>query len=81
MATSSDRGGSFSPGTVVDDRIVPAERVMLVFTMPPPALAAGGKRLCAAWTDGRHGDADALARCSGDGGEHWGAVRRLNDDP
>lgn len=79
-ATSPDGGRHFGRGVVVDDAVVPVERVMLVFTMPPPAIAARGKLACAAWTDGRHGDADALARCSHDGGRHWDAVRRLNDD-
>lgn len=78
--SSSDGGARFSQGAVVDDSIVPHERVMLIFTMPPPALAADGERLCAAWTDASLGDPDALLRCSSDGGRTWGERRRLNDD-
>lgn len=82
VATSVDGGRAFGPGVVVDDKVQPHERVLLVFTMPPPALSAGRDgRLCASWTDARHGDADALLRCSADVGETWGAPVRLNDDP
>ncbi len=81
LATSTDGGQSFSPGTLVDGDIVPFERVMLIFTMPPPALVSDGERLCAAWADARNGDPDAVARCSQDGGASWAGVRRLNDDP
>jgi hypothetical protein len=81
LASSVDGAGRFRKGRVVDDAILATERVMLVFTMPPPALVAGPSGLlCAAWPDARHGDADALARCSHDRGASWGPVRRLNDD-
>ncbi|MDQ3897584.1 MAG: glycoside hydrolase, partial [Actinomycetota bacterium] len=80
LATSTDGGGHFGPGVVVDDRVVPFERVMLVLTMPPPALASEGRRVCLAWADGRAGDADVLARCSRDGGRRWAPARRVNDD-
>lgn len=81
VSSSFDGGATFGPGGVVDDRILAAERVMLIFTMPPPALVAGGKGLlCAAWTDARHGDADALSRCSRNRGRTWQPARRINDD-
>lgn len=81
LSSSFDGGRRFGAGRVVDESIVPHERVMLVFTMPPPALAAGHDgRLCLAWTDARHGDADALARCSPNQGRAWEPPRRLNDD-
>lgn len=79
-ARSSNGGGSFAPGVVVDDAIVAPFRVPSIFTMPPPALVAGAKRSCLAWTDARHGDADVLLRCSSAGGR-WSPVRRVNDDP
>lgn len=78
--TSVDGGRHFGRGVVVDDAIAPVERVMLIFTMPPPSLVAGHRLVCAAWTDARYGDADALGRCSHDGGRTWEGVRRLNDD-
>lgn len=82
LNSSFDRGGMFADDRVVDDGIMPPERVMLIFTMPPPTLAAGADGLvCAGWTDARHGDADALARCSRDRGRIWDSAQRLNDDP
>ncbi|MDP8932252.1 MAG: hypothetical protein M3O70_27760 [Actinomycetota bacterium] len=80
LASSVDRGVHFGQGVVVDDKVTPSERVMLIFTMPPPALVADGDQLCMGWTDGRHGDADAFASCSTDGGRRWGEDVRLNDD-
>lgn len=82
VASSYDGGRDFGHGTVVDDAIEPHERVLLIFTMPPPALATDAEgRVCTAWTDARFGDADALARCSPDGGVTWQEPIRLNDDP
>lgn len=80
VASSFDGGRTFGRGRVAEAKVVPTGRVMLIFTMPPPALVAGGKRLCVAWTDGRHADADAFARCSGDEGRTWRPARRMNDD-
>ncbi|MGH9282240.1 MAG: sialidase family protein [Acidimicrobiales bacterium] len=55
---------------------------MLIFTMPPPSLAAGTDgRLYAAWHDARNGDWDAFLRRSADGGRTWAPAQRLNDDP
>jgi hypothetical protein len=80
VSGSSDGGERFGRGVVVDDRIRPSRRVMLIFTMPPASLVAGPERTCAAWTDARNGDDDAFARCSGDRGRSWSGLRRLNDD-
>lgn len=82
VASSTDAGSTFSHHTVVDDEVVPPERVMLIFTMSPPALAAGPEgALYAAWHDARNGDWDAWLRPSTDGGRIWQERRRLNDDP
>ncbi|MGH9151573.1 MAG: sialidase family protein [Acidimicrobiales bacterium] len=82
LATSPDRGRRFGRGTVVDDGVVPPERVMLIFTMPPPALAIDGQgRLFAAWHDARNGDWDVFMRRSSEGGWRWSEPLRLNDDP
>ncbi|HVE47467.1 MAG TPA: sialidase family protein [Acidimicrobiales bacterium] len=81
VANSRDGGRRFSRGTVVDDGVVPPERVMLIFTMPPPALVADQSgRLFAAWHDARNGDWDVFMRSSGDVGRSWSRPRRLNDD-
>jgi hypothetical protein len=80
LASSTDGGSRFIEPVTVDDGIVPDERVILIFTMPPPALVAGDGRMCTAWTDARNGDPDAVVRCSTDGGRTWGPLRRLNDD-
>lgn len=82
VSTSTDGGKRFSSGGVVDDQLAPPERVLLIFTMPPPAVAVDGHgRLFVAWYDARNGDADVFLRRSTDGGRRWGPVRRLNDDP
>lgn len=81
VATSTDRGRRFAAGSVVEEAVGPPERVMLIFTMPPPAIVARDDRVCVAWTDGRHGDPDVLLRCSTDAGRSWQRLRRLNDDP
>ena len=80
VRSSADSGESFGPEVVVDSAIAAPERVMLIFTMAPAAMAATGTgRLCLAWTDARSGDADALLRCA-DRGRPFEAARRLNDD-
>lgn len=81
VSTSADGGARFSRPVVVDGAIVPASRVMLIFTMPAPALAADGDgRVYVAWSDAREGDADVFLRRSSDGGSSWAAARRVNDD-
>lgn len=81
-ATSADGGARFGHGVPVDDDLVPPERVMLVYTMPPPAVAADAHgRVFAAWYDARNGDWDVFVRRSLDGGRTWAAPVRLNDDP
>lgn len=80
MASSAD-GGRFSPGVVVEEAVVPPERAMLIFTMPPPSVAAGADaRVFAAWHDARNGDWDVFLRRSLDGGATWEDAVRLNDD-
>lgn len=82
VVSSSDDGGlAFSRHREVDDGVVYGERVMLIFTTPPPALAADrAGRLVAAWPDARYGDRDVLVRRSLDSGESWQPPVRVNDD-
>lgn len=81
VATSLDNGKSFQTSVPVDDAVKPHERVMLIFTLPPPSLVVGpGERLCSSWTDARYGDADVVLKCSDDGGATWGDLFRVNGD-
>lgn len=81
-ATSHDGGASFEEGVVVDDALKPAERVMLIFTMPPPALTADqAGRVAVGWDDARYGDRDVFVARSADGGASWNGPVRANDDP
>lgn len=80
-ASSTDGGRGFAPSVVVDDAVAPPGRVMLIYTMPPPSLAADGSGgLYVTWGDARLGDPDAFFARSTDGGSTWGPPRRLNDD-
>lgn len=82
LASSRDGGRRFRHRGVVDDSIVPPERVMLIFTMAPASLAVDDdRRLLVAWHDARNGDWDVFASRSLDGGRTWSRPRRLNDDP
>ena len=80
VTTSTDGGASFGPGVVADDGVVPPGRVLLIFTMTPPALAAGPSGLYLGWHDERQGDWDVWVRRSTDGGRSWAEPVRVNDD-
>lgn len=80
VATSHDGGRQFGRGVVAEDGVVPPGRVMLIFTMPPPALASHGRHVYLAWPDARHGDPDIFLRRSTDGARSWERPLRLNDD-
>lgn len=82
VTSSRDGGRHFSIGTMAEPSVTPPDRVLLIFTMEPPSLVTyGRRRMCLAWTDGRHGDPDVFVRCSSNGGQRWAGPRRLNDDP
>lgn len=81
LTTSTDGGVHFARGTVVDAGVVPPDRVLLIYTMPPPALAIEGSgAVDVAWDDARNGDSDVFFRRSVDGGQTFSALLRLNDD-
>lgn len=81
VASSDDGGERFSRRAVIAEELVPPERVMLIFTMPPPSLAVSpSNTVHAAWWDARNGDWDVYLARSGDGGRHWTGPQRLNDD-
>lgn len=80
LATSLDGGQSFAHEQVVDDGLRVAERVMLIFTIPPPSMATRGNTLCIAWADARNVDRDVFSRCSATAGGRWGPLVRVNDD-
>jgi hypothetical protein len=78
--TSSDGGERFDHPVVVDDAIVPFERVMVIFTMAAPSVATNESgTVFAAWSDARGGSPDVFLSASEDG-QQWSRPRRLNDD-
>jgi hypothetical protein len=82
LASSFDAGARFDTTTVVEPRVVPTGRVLLVLTMPPAALAAGpGGRLYVAWHEGRDGGWEVFLRRSADQGRSWGPATRVDNDP
>lgn len=81
LVRSTDGGTTFSSLVTVDEDLVPPERVMLIYTMPPPALAVDvSGAIYAAWHDARNGDWDVFLRRSTDGGRSWAPPLRMNDD-
>ena len=81
LARSSDGGATWSD-TVVDDGLVPTQRIV-VFLPPSPSLVVDdeARRVHLAFTDGRQGDADVWVWTSTDGGRSFGPPRRVNDTP
>ncbi len=82
LASSFDAGAHYNSTTVVEPRVVPPGRVLLVLTMPPAVLASGpGGQLYVAWYDNRDGDWDVFLRRSANQGRSWAPATRVNDDP
>lgn len=79
LSRSPDGGRSWRE-TVVDDGVVPTERIIVLFP-PSPSLAvdASGEKVYVGFTDGRNGDADVRVWTSKNGGAGFGAGRRVND--
>lgn len=84
LATSRDGGVSFSRARSVIDT---APIMFAIQTLerangfPQIAIDPKSKRLYVTWTDYRNGDLDVFLATSDDGGKHWSAPLRVNDDP
>ncbi|HUP68186.1 MAG TPA: sialidase family protein [Acidimicrobiales bacterium] len=79
LARSGDGGRTWREA-VVDDKVVPTERIIVLFP-PSPSLAVDqkGDKVYVAFTDGRDGDADVRVWASENGGAGFGPGRRVND--
>lgn len=80
VAARSVDGGQTWHESVVDAGVTPAHR-FLQLSPPTPSLAADGRHLYAAFSDGRAGDADVWLWHSTDAGGSWGQAERVNDTP
>lgn len=79
VARSTDDGATWQE-TVVDDKVVPAER-FIVFLPPSPSLAVDGNRVYVAFQDASLGEADVWLWASSDGGSTFGSRSKINDTP
>lgn len=81
MARSDDHGVTWTE-SVVDDAVVPTER-MIVFIPKFPSVAVDrdSGRAYVAYQNGRFGDPDVLLWRSADGGREWSSPVRVNDTP
>lgn len=79
LARSTD-GAETWRETVVDDGVVPTERIIVLFP-PSPSLAVDpkGDEVYVGFSDGRLGDADVRVWASKDAGTSFGPGRRVND--
>lgn len=77
LARSTDRGENWRE-SVVEDELTPTER-FIAFTPPFPSLAVDGKRVYAAFQDGRLGDADVNLWSLDEGESSWKGPVRVND--
>ncbi|HEV2724073.1 MAG TPA: hypothetical protein VGV10_05525, partial [Thermoleophilaceae bacterium] len=77
LARSTNRGVSWRE-SVVEDSLVPTER-FIAFTPPFPTIAVDGKRVYAAFQNGRLGDADVDLWSLPPGESSWKGPVRVND--
>jgi hypothetical protein len=84
FTTSRDGGKTFSHSRPV---IHTAPIMFAIQTLerangfPQIAIDPKTNRLYVTWSDYRNGDLDVFIASSGDGGKHWTAPVRVNDDP
>ncbi len=81
LARSTDRGATWAE-SVVDDRLVPAER-FIAFLPPFPSLAVDRRsgRVYAGFSDARLGAPDVWVRSLAPGAAAWSGAVRVNDTP
>ncbi len=78
VARSGDGGKHWSE-TVVDGRLEPTQRFLVLFPpAPSAAFDLSRNRLYVGFHDGRPGDADVVLWASGDGGRTWSAPTAVN---
>lgn len=84
LTTSRDGGKSFSHARAI---IHTAPIMFAIQTLerangfPQIAIDPKNKRLYVTWSDYRNGDLDIFISTSNDGGKHWSAAQRVNNDP
>lgn len=80
LAASGDGGASWQE-TVVDDGVVPIERVIVLFPASPTLAVGSEGSIYVAFHDGRLGDADVWLWTSPGRGLPFAPGRRVNDTP
>lgn len=82
IAARSGDGGSTWTESVVDARLIPAQR-FIAFIPPTPSVAVepDGGRVHVAFHDARLGDADVWVWTSTNGATRFGPAKRVNDTP
>ncbi|MBS0374369.1 MAG: exo-alpha-sialidase [Proteobacteria bacterium] len=87
LAVSRDGGRSFAPSHPVVDVAAPyfggagsIPGLSRAMGFPQVGVDPHGRAVYVCWSDFRHGDVDVFVARSGDGGRHFGAPVRVNDD-
>src|SRR5262249_51358860 len=79
--TSSDAGNHWGRGVTVDDQLIPPGRVMLIYTIAPPALATDSHgTVFTARADSRAGDPALYVSRSTEAGAPGSRRLRVKDD-
>jgi hypothetical protein len=84
FTTSRDGGKTFSharPAIHTASIMYAIDTLERANGFPQIAIDPKSKRLYITWSDYRNGDLDVFLATSDDGGKHWAAPVRVNDDP